>query len=323
VARPALDGAAAPVRRARRWLGFGGPFVVSAGILGFLVSRLDTGSVFPLVGPGVATVLVPALLVYGAATLLLEAITLRRATGAAGVALGLGLCARLKAASYPLSLVHYGLGAASLTFLLRRRGGLAVSRAAGVVLLISAFDLAVLLCLTALGAALLATQAPALRAGAVGGTSAAILAGLVLLRAPGSLGPLERLRSLALFDAVRQAEERLLLELAALRLVFVLVFVGLSAAALAAFGVRVPAGDLVVGMAAVTLVTALPIALAGLGTGQAAFVYLFRHWAPAEVLLACSLTLSAGLIALRAAMGLVFAREFTREALEAAREGRA
>ena len=54
-----------------------------------------------------------------------------------------------------------------------------------------------------------------------------------------------------------------------------LAFVALGAAALAAFDVSVPAGDLVVGVAVVALVAALPIALSGLGTGQAAFVVLF------------------------------------------------
>jgi hypothetical protein len=55
--------------------------------------------------------------------------------------------------------------------------------------------------------------------------------------------------------------------------------------------------------------------VAGLGTGQAAFLYLFRGRATPETLLACSLTLSAGLLTVRTLMGLVFAREYGREAL--------
>ena len=50
---------------------------------------------------------------------------------------------------------------------------------------------------------------------------------------------------------------------------------------------------------------------------------MFRHLcsdiAPAERLLAMSLVLSFGIISLRAAMGLCFARELTREALQDAR----
>ena len=71
------------------------------------------------------------------------------------------------------------------------------------------------------------------------------------------------------------------------------------------------------------LVGALPIAVAGIGPGQIAALEVFRGIAPPETLLALSLVLSVGLIALRAGMGLLFAREFTREALEQTRGGMA
>jgi hypothetical protein len=306
-------------RRLRRAL----PFVVSAAILAFLLARVDARAVAGELQPRAIVVLALAVLAYGALSLGLEALSLTRVSGAARARLGLGTCARLKAASYPLSLLHYGLGAAAVTLLLHRRARLPISSAAGMVLLLSSLDLGVLLALGTTGALLLGAPGPALRAGVVGGTVLVIIGGFVLLRAPFALGPFERLRSLAVFDALRQASARLLAELACLRLLFVLAFVGLGAVALAAFDVRVPPGDLVVGVAVVALVAALPIALSGLGTGQAAFVVLFRPWADPERLLACSLALSAGLIAMRAALGLLFAREFAREALDATREGAA
>ena len=73
-------------------------------------------------------------------------------------------------------------------------------------------------------------------------------------------------------------------------------------------------------MLIVALVAAIPIAVAGLGTSQAAFLYLFESYAPPETLLAMSLVLSAGMLTLRALMGVAFAREFTREALRETRE---
>jgi hypothetical protein len=309
--------------RAGSWLRRALPFVVSAAILAALLARVDAGAILRELHARAVLVLGVAVLVYGAVSLGLEAVSLARVTAASGTRVALGTCARLKAASYPLSLLHYGLGAAAMTLLLHRRAGLGVSNAAGMVLLLSSLDLGVLLALGATGALLLGTEGPALRAGVVGGAVLAIAGGFALLRAPVSLGPLERLRRLAVFDALRQASTRLLAELACLRLLFVLAFVALAGAALAAFDVAVPAGDLVVGVAVVALVAALPIALSGLGTGQAAFVMLFRPWADPERLLACSLALSAGLIAMRAALGLLFAREFTREAFDATRRGAA
>jgi hypothetical protein len=67
------------------------------------------------------------------------------------------------------------------------------------------------------------------------------------------------------------------------------------------------------------VVSALPIAAGGLGTGQLVFVELFRGFASAAELLAASLFSSFGLIATRALLGLSFAFEFTREALDATR----
>ena len=50
-----------------------------------------------------------------------------------------------------------------------------------------------------------------------------------------------------------------------------------------------------------------------------AAVVVFKDIAPDETLIALSLVLSGGLISLRAGMGVLFAREFTREALEQTR----
>ena len=72
---------------------------------------------------------------------------------------------------------------------------------------------------------------------------------------------------------------------------------------------------LMVNVSVMLLVAALPIAVAGLGTGQVVFVALFERYAPAETLLAASLLLSFGLIVVRSAMGLLFAHEFAREAI--------
>ena len=52
-------------------------------------------------------------------------------------------------------------------------------------------------------------------------------------------------------------------------------------------------------------------------------MYLFGHWSDPETLLACSLTLSAALVVLRVGLGIVFAREYAREAMVAVREAEA
>jgi len=303
------------VTTTRRFLQRALPVVVTAGSLGWVATRFDMGAVAAALTPRVFWILLPALALYGVMTLLLESASILGLLDRRPESFGAWTAARIKSASYLLAIVNYALGGAALTLLLARRAELGMGRAAGVVILIAFTDLAVVLSLGALGL-LGQSNALALHGGLVALGALTGLGGFALLRFPGSLGPLERLRSLTIFDALRHASLHQLLRLAALRFIFSLCFIGVAAAAFAAFEVSVAPGLLVGGVMALALIGAIPIAVSGLGPGQVAAIAIFRDTAPPETLLAVSLILSAGLIALRAAMGLLFAREFTREALE-------
>jgi len=293
------------------------PIAVSLAILVWIFSRFDIAGVLERLSPFAAGVLVPALLVYGALSLWIEGLSLVRVVPGAG--LGTMDAARLKAASYLLMLVHYVVGAAALALLLKRRTGLSLADAGGAVLLLTAIDLGMLLLLSVGGIAWLAGDGT-LQGGVVVACVSLLGLGLAFLRAPIDLGPLERLRELAVFRAARHTSNPTLAELCLLRVSLVASFIGLGWCSLRAFHIVVPPAETILSFTGVSLVSALPIAFAGLGTGQAAFLYFFAAWGSPEALLAASLSLSAGLIALRAAIGLLFAREYTREAFQAARE---
>lgn len=299
--------------RARVWAKRILPVAVSFAFLAFLASRVDLASVAAaLTGRGLVE-LAAALVVYAAATLALEAASLARLVP--DRALAVGTAARIKAASYLLAVVHYTIGMGALTVLIRRRSGLEIGKAAGMVLLLAALDLGVLIAFCGVGASLDAGSAPALRASVVGATAAAMIGGFVVVRTPVSLGPLDRIRSLGVLQALATTPLPRLVELVGWRVLFVSSFLAIVAAALAAFDLHVPLPTLFVGVTVCALVSVLPIAFSGLGTGQAAFVYVFRDFGDEGTLLACSLALSLGMIAVRAAVGAIFAREYAREAL--------
>lgn len=298
------------------------PFAVSAAFLAFLLSRMELSRMAAQWTLRVPAVLVPSLLVYGAATLWIEARTILRVIPG-DADFGAWEAARAKAASYLLVIVNYAVGAGTLAVLLRRHTTMSLGAAAGAVFLMALLDLGMLLVVGLAGAVLAGGGDTALSLGSVLLAIGAIVAGFVGLRAPIALGPLERVRRLPLFDAARTAPPRVLLDVALLRLGMVASFIAVSWTSLVAFGLEVPITTAARNFTLVALVGALPFTAAGLGTGQAAFVYLFEGYGSPERLLACSLTLSLGMIALRAGMGAAFAREFTREALAEARSAAA
>jgi hypothetical protein len=214
------------------------------------------------------------------------------------------------------------LGAGALTILLRRRASLNLAQSASVVITITSVDLVILMMMAA-GGALSGAGPAGMSAGLFVMLVIAFVVGMVVLRMPANLGPIERLRSLTIFQALRTTPLPLLGQLAVLRLLFTSSFIALGGATFAGFDIAVPLSDLTVGMVFVGVVSALPIAIAGLGTGQVAVVAVFGHLADRETLLALSLVLTAGMLALRAGMGLVMAREYTREALEESRAAEA
>jgi hypothetical protein len=295
------------------------PVLVSVGVLLFLFGRMDLAALADSLTWRVAAVMIPSFLVYGAATLLLEAVSLRLLLKAPRGEFGVWIAARLKSASYLVGILNYALGAGALALLLRRHTRLSLGEAASLVLLISSSDLVVVLGMAGTGAALVEASAPTVQAGVIAAAMLAFFGGLALLRVPGSLGPFDRIRSLAIFEGLRTVPLPRLGALLVLRVCFACCFVGVCAASFYAFEVRPPLAELIVGVLVVAVVAGVPIAVAGLGTSQAAFLFIFAEYAPPELLLAQSLALTACMLALRGSMGLVFAREFTREALRETR----
>ena len=291
------------------------PFAVSAIALGALFANVDLSAVADSLSWKVAGTVVPAMLAYGVVTLALEAASIMRLLGPTAAGFRTGTAARIKCASYLLGIVNYALGVAALSLLLQRRAGIRLADSASVVLLISGLDTLMVLTLAAAGLAASGSETPTLWVVALAVGALGFFGGMALLRTPASLGPLERIRSLAFFDALRTTPLRRICEVALLRMVFTCSFIAMVAVMFAAFHIYPDLSELVVGILVVAVVAALPIAVAGLGTGQIAFVEVFRDLASRETLLAISLLLSAGMIALRVGMGLLFAREFAREAL--------
>lgn len=299
----------------------GFPFVVSIAVFAWLLARDDIAvrGVVLSVPAGALVWIGSALLVYGVVSLLIEAFCLVRIVGLPLERFGLWTAARIKAASYLAYVIHYGVGVGALSVLLRRTARLSLADSAGVVLLIAAFDLGITLGVATIGALILGGQSQVLSVGVVA-AAAAVVGGFVLLRAPVSLGRLERVRSLSFFRATREASPSRLIELLAARALFVLCFFALAIVSLRAFEIRAPLGELLVNVSLVVLVSALPIAVAGLGTVQATFVYLFRAHGDPETLFGCSILLWAGIMSVRAITGALFAREYVRDALHVARE---
>ena len=298
------------VQIARRAL----PVVVSAGLLAYLAATTDLRAVVGHLAPATALRFALPLVLWNAATLAIEGHCLHRVTAACGRPIPRATAARIKSACYLLSLFHYAAGATALSILLRRRMGTSLAEAASAVFVIALLDAGTVVAMAILAGASLPTVGTALRSELLVGLLAALVAGFLLLRTRRSLGPLDRLRELGILRVIRTIPSPTLAELILLRILFVGCYVGMVGGLFWAFGVEVSPIALALKVAVLLLISTLPIAVAGIGTAQAAFVGLFSGTASQAELLSMSILMSAALTLARALLGLAFARELTREA---------
>ncbi len=291
------------------------PVAVSLSLLGYLAATIDVRAAFARLSLDTALRFAGPLLLWNFATLALEAHCLHRVIDASGHALSRLEAARIKAACYLTSLLHYAAGAATLSLLLRRRTGTGLAEAVSAVFVLVLLDVGSVLGLAALAGAALPGAGTALRGGLLTVLLAGIAAGFGILRTRRSLGPLDALRELEVLRVARTLPLARLLELVALRILFVASYVALTAALFRAYDVGFEPIALAMKVAILLAISALPIAAAGLGTAQVAFVTLFRGSAPDAELLSMSVLLSLGLTLARSLLGLAFSRELVREAL--------
>ena len=220
----------------------------------------------------------------------------------------------VRAASYLLAVVHYGAGQGGIAYFVNRAHGVPLARAAGSVMLIMGVNVIVVALIAFVGVLLGgAPAAPALRLVVLGLAAAFPVYLTVIAARPRFLA--KRALLAPLFDAGLRGHA----VAAAARLPHVVWLMIGHWAAMRLFGVLVPLPDALALLPLLFVVTVLPIAPSGIGTGQATAVALFTRFATAGTpsareasVLAYGLALQFVALFLQAGIGLVFLRRVTK-----------
>jgi hypothetical protein len=272
------------------------PWLVGALIVLLLLQRGDPRATLAVLTSGELVRHVPIAAGFGLIWLALDAAGLAWLFSRGAAPIRWRDMAALRARSYPPMALSFHLGSAALAVLLQHATRAPLARITSALLLHYLVDLAALAAVALAGSlALDAAGAGWLRAGlatlALGLAAALLGCRLARRHLPGAAAALGSLSASEL--------ARLGLLRAAFHASFA-VFVWLT---LPAFGIGLALGDVLARMPLVLAGGALPFTPAGLGTTQAAFVFLFRDLASEPALLAYAIAYGATLLALRLAIG--------------------
>jgi uncharacterized membrane protein YbhN (UPF0104 family) len=229
--------------------------------------------------------------------------------------------APVKAAVYLINIVNYNAGSGAVALWLRRRKGIPFLEAAASVLFINLVDAAVLVALMAAGLPALAPPVNRAVAILVAGAAAVMAGHFLYWRGGFDFLVLGKLRDWPIFHSFRLAPFRRYAGLASLRLPFDLLFILNFWLAMRAFGIEVPFLKALVYVPVILFISVVPITVSGLGTVQAATVYLFSNYAPEATLLAFSLVFTVAVNGVRAILGLPVFHRVSQEVFSGAEGG--
>ncbi len=217
----------------------------------------------------------------------------------------------LRGLTYLATPINWNLGTAAIILHLRRSKGIGALQSTSTMLFYGIIDLLVLATLALVGASTL-PDSPAIaqiqRAAAIADGFAIAMLVVLMTSRPG-WSWLQRFRAAGIFSTHRQATLRDLAVLVAVRACYFTGFVLYFWLGTWAFHAAAP---LLFAMAAtpiVLVVAALPITPAGLGTQQAAMLYLFAPHGSEAAILAFALCFPVALICARLPLGLLYIRD--------------
>ncbi len=217
----------------------------------------------------------------------------------------------LRGLTYLVTPINWNLGTAAIILHLRRSKGIGAVQSTSSMLFYQTVDLVVLATLALAGASTLPAS-PAIasvqRAAAIAACFAITVLAVPMTSRP-RWGWLRRLRDAGIFSTHRQATARDLAVLVAVRACYFGGFVLYFWLGTRAFQAALPFPLALAATPIVLVVGGLPITPAGLGTQQAAMLYLFAPYASEAAILAFALSFPVALICTRLPLGLLYIRD--------------
>ena len=285
------------------------PWIVALGILSVLLRRAGGPALRDAVREANLGLLIGATIVCTIGMFLLYALSLSRVVSWFNCPTSAREIAPVKAAAYLINIINYNAGSGAIALWLARHKGIPFFESAASVLFINVVDALVLVGFMAVAWPALEPPIASAVAAIVGVTALVFAATLLYWRQGANFLVLGRVRGWPIFKSFREARLSHYARLAAIRAPFDLLFILNHWFGLIAFGIDVPVIQVLAFIPVISFIGIVPITVAGLGTVQAATVFLFLPYAPEARILAFSLVLTVALNGIRALLGVpVFQR---------------
>ena len=291
------------------------PWLVGAGILAYLIWRIEINPLLDALSRADVVLYVPVLMVFMAVNFLADTQNMHALLKEPVESITFYDSMIIRGASYLLMIVDYTLGMGSVVYYLKKYKNLSIFQGTGLMLFLS-YTTHISLLIMAIAGSVLAVDSHSAWLRQIAILCASILAIAVMLiilyKVLPDKGFLTKIKQSVFVKIFIDSPARMYIVNTVYRCGFYITFILFFYVAVKAFNMDIPFMALLAYVPVILLVISIPISAFGLGTSQAAMLFLFKDYGTPAQIMAFSLTYSASIILLRGMLGAFYYSIITR-----------
>jgi uncharacterized membrane protein YbhN (UPF0104 family) len=282
---------------------------VGAGILAYLIWRIEINPLLDALSHADVALYVPVLIAFMVVNFLADAQNMHALLKGPVDGITFYDSMIIRGASYLLMIIDYTLGMGSIVYYLKKYKNLPLFQGTGLMLFLS-YTTHISLLIMAITGSVLAVDSQSSWLRQITMACASVLAIAILLimlyKILPDKGFLKKIKQSVFVKIFIESPARMYIINTLYRCGFYFTFILFFYVAVKAFNMDIPFMSLMAYVPVILLIISIPISAFGLGTSQAAMLFLFKDYgAPAQIM-AFSLTYSASMIVLRGILGAFY-----------------
>jgi hypothetical protein len=285
------------------------PWLVGAGILVYLIWRIELNPLLNALTHADVALYIPVLITFIVLNFLADTQNMHALLKEPVGSITFHDSLIIRGASYLLMIIDYTLGMGSIVYYLKKYKNLSIFQGTGLMLFLS-YTTHISLLLMAITGSVLAVDSPSSWLKQITMTCTFVLAIAIMLvilyKILPDKGFLKKIRQSVFVKIFIDSPARMYIINTVYRCGFYFTFILFFYIAVKAFNMDIPFLALVAYVPVILLIISIPISAFGLGTSQAAMLFLFKDYGEPAQIMAFSLTYSASIIVLRGIIGAYY-----------------
>jgi len=289
------------------------PWFVAAVILTFLFYRVDVRHFVQSMQVADLSTYVPWLIVFCLAWFFFDVQNIQATVNQYGYTVSFRDTMSMRGVTYLLMIIDYTLGMGGMALYLRNNEDIPIVKSTGLMMVYTGVTQFSLFIMAAIGCWLGDMSSPLFRTVFVTCVSlaAVYVAAIIVIKLLPEKGRTGRFKNLTIVKLYHEVSWQGYVSFTAWRITYYATYILFYYIVMPFFGMHVPLAVLITAVPLILLVISFPVTPFGLGTAQAAMLFLFKGYGSEAAILAFGITYSTSIVLIRGLIGLFYVKKIS------------